>query len=76
MHIEENDDLYKFARKVMMDNRCLDSTKYKAILLVAKLGDESDLDIFSMYLDNESRTIRAGIIRGIGILHKKLSGKR
>jgi hypothetical protein len=73
MNLKQDPDVLAFARQTAADDTWPDSVRGQALLLMAKLGSQDDLDILYAYLSNPSLQARA--MQAIASLQVKL-GRR
>ena len=66
-------DLLGFARQVVADAACTDGVRGQALLLVARLGGKSDLDLLYAQLSDASPLLQTRALQGIAMLNTRLA---
>jgi len=73
MKLKQDSDVLALARQTAADDAWPDAVRGQALLLIAKLGGQEDLDILYGYLDSPSALLRARAMQAIASLQSKLS---
>jgi hypothetical protein len=76
MSIKQDPDLLAFARKTAADTACSDALRGQALLLVAKLGSNDDLQPLYAYVGSPSPVVQASALKAIADLETKLAPPR
>ncbi len=73
MNLRQDDALLAFARATAADSGWSDAVRGRAMLLVAKLGGQDDVERLAAYLDGSSASLRARALRAIADLEARLT---
>jgi hypothetical protein len=74
MDLSSDGDIYALARTSASNENYPDSVRGKALLLLAKFGDETDMPLLYGYLTNSSELIKANAFQAIADLTVRLNG--
>jgi hypothetical protein len=74
MGLQQDPDLLAFARRTAVDAEWSDAVRGQALLLIAKLGGNDDLDGLYAYLESPSALLRTRATQAIATLQSRLSG--
>jgi hypothetical protein len=74
MNLKQDPEVLALARQTAADDTWPDSVRGQALLLIAKLGSQDDLDILYGYLSNPSGLLQARAMQAIASLQARLAG--
>jgi hypothetical protein len=73
MGLKQDADILAFARQTAADEAWADPVRGQALLLIAKLGGQEDLDALYGYLESPSPVLRARAMQAIAALQSRLA---